>query len=108
MTAETPTPRTPAAFINAIAEEGTKEEAVEFLQRTRDDYCQCKRELAQARAEITRLRAELAAARERARKIEHLAWHVCESSEDRVTEDEIVVDRKDFEALCAVLPEEHP
>jgi hypothetical protein len=29
-------PRSPAAFINAIAEKGTKEEAVEWLQKTWD------------------------------------------------------------------------
>jgi hypothetical protein len=30
--------RHPAAFINCIAEEGTKEEAVKYLQQTWDDY----------------------------------------------------------------------
>src|SRR5690348_10626363 len=31
--------RHPAAFINSIADEGTKAEAVEWLQRTWDDLC---------------------------------------------------------------------
>ncbi len=30
----------PAAFINNIADEGTKSEAVEWLQKTWDDYCE--------------------------------------------------------------------
>lgn len=33
------TARHPAAFINAIADEGTKAEAVEWLQRTWDELC---------------------------------------------------------------------
>lgn len=33
------TARHPAAFINAIADEGTKSEAVEWLQRTWDELC---------------------------------------------------------------------
>lgn len=32
-------PRVPAAFINAIAEEGTKEEAVQWLQKQWDETC---------------------------------------------------------------------
>lgn len=32
----------PAAFINAIAEEGTKEEAIFFLQKTWDELCDLK------------------------------------------------------------------
>lgn len=39
-----------AAFINAIAEEGTKAEAVEWLQKTWDENCEL-------RAEIERLTA---------------------------------------------------
>jgi len=35
-------PHCPAAFINAIAEEGTKEEAVEWLQKTWDQLCAMK------------------------------------------------------------------
>lgn len=34
--------RHPAAFINAIYEEGTKEEAVQWLQIVWDDYCDLK------------------------------------------------------------------
>lgn len=43
--------RHPAAFINNIHEEGTKEEAVKYLQETWDDLCD-------ARAEILRLTKE--------------------------------------------------
>ena len=32
----------PAAFINAIAEEGTKDEAVEWLQKTWNELCEAK------------------------------------------------------------------
>jgi len=38
------TPHTPAAFINAIAEEGSKKEAVEWLQKTWNERCQLERE----------------------------------------------------------------
>ena len=34
-----------AAFINAIAEEGTKAEAIEWLQKTWDDYVDLKKEV---------------------------------------------------------------
>lgn len=34
--------RRPAAFINAIAEEGTKDEAITFLQRQWDEWCQMR------------------------------------------------------------------
>ena len=51
-----PTPRTDAlhfraAFINAIAEEGTKQEAIAWLQQIWNERCQLKRELAAAEAE---------------------------------------------------------
>lgn len=32
----------PAAFINAIAEEGTKEEAIRYLQSTWNELCELK------------------------------------------------------------------
>ncbi len=35
-------PHSPAAFINAIAEEGTKAEAVEWLQKTWNELCQAE------------------------------------------------------------------
>jgi hypothetical protein len=35
----------PAAFINAIADEGSKTEAVQFLQRTWDELCEIKETL---------------------------------------------------------------
>jgi len=37
-------PHTPAAFINSIAEEGSKKEAVEWLQKTWNDRCHLERE----------------------------------------------------------------
>ena len=46
-------PHAQAAFINAIADEGTKDEAVQFLQETWNELCE-------ARDEITALRARLA------------------------------------------------
>lgn len=39
------TPKHNAAFINAIADEGTKEEAIEWLQKTWDDYVDLKKEV---------------------------------------------------------------
>lgn len=53
-----------AAFINAIAEEGTKDEAVRYLQETWDSLCERRAELCEARARIRELEAEVAAARE--------------------------------------------
>ena len=47
----------PAAFINAIAEEGTKAEAVEWLQKTWDENCDL-------RTEIESLKEQLATCRE--------------------------------------------
>jgi len=44
----------------------------------------------------------------RLRKIEHAAWHVCESSEERVDDEEIIVSPEDFKALSKLLPTEHP
>ncbi len=41
----------PAAFINAIAEEGTKADAVEYLQRQWNTSCQLRGELAEALAQ---------------------------------------------------------
>lgn len=36
-------PHSPAAFINAIAEDGTKAEAIEWLQKTWDELCEARR-----------------------------------------------------------------
>ena len=44
----------------------------------------------------------------RLREIEHLAWHVCESSSEDVKARTITVDLDDFNALVAMLSEEHP
>lgn len=35
----------PAAFINAIADEGTKAEAIQFLQETWNELCEVKEQL---------------------------------------------------------------
>lgn len=43
----------PAAFINVIAEEGTKQEAVNWLQHTWDDYMDLKRRVDHAYALAT-------------------------------------------------------
>lgn len=46
MNSETPKyPHVPAAFINAIAEEGTKAEAIHYLQETWNELCAARREL---------------------------------------------------------------
>ena len=38
-------PHVPAAFINSIAEEGTKEEAIVWLQRTWNELCFTRKQL---------------------------------------------------------------
>ena len=45
-------PHVPAAFINAIAEEGTKAEAIEYLQKTWNELCALQSSVAQ-RPELT-------------------------------------------------------
>jgi hypothetical protein len=50
----------PAAFINVIAEEGTKAEAVEWLQRTWDELC----DLRQGHVVLERYQQERRAAQE--------------------------------------------
>lgn len=44
----------------------------------------------------------------RLKKVEHLAWHLAESTEHDMTNDVITVDHKDFYKMCDVLPEDHP
>lgn len=46
----TDAPHVPAAFINAIAEEGTKAEAIEWLQKTWNENCLLRSQLAKAKA----------------------------------------------------------
>lgn len=46
-----------AAFINAIADEGTKEEAVEWLQKTWDEKCQLERQNAELRKQLEQAEA---------------------------------------------------
>lgn len=51
MTAETDSyPHIPAAFINAIAEEGTKEEAVQWLQKLWNENCALRKREEQKKA----------------------------------------------------------
>lgn len=45
-------PHVPAAFINAIAEEGTKAEAVAFLQEQWNETCALRKELAALHAKL--------------------------------------------------------
>lgn len=54
--------------------------------------------------EFVDLRREI----DRLRVIEHLAWHVCESSAEDATAGTITVDADDLKALSEVLPETHP
>ena len=42
--------RHPAAFINAIAEEGTKAEAIKYLQETWDELQDAKKEIRMLKA----------------------------------------------------------
>lgn len=49
----------PAAFINAIAEEGTKVEAVKYLQETWDNYMEANRIIIMQQKIIQNLRSEL-------------------------------------------------
>jgi hypothetical protein len=48
-------PHTPAAFINVIAEEGSKKEAVEWLQKTWNERCHLERENEALRKDAERL-----------------------------------------------------
>lgn len=76
--------------------------------------------LTDARDEIARLRTPSekrepnpgleAMAKElaRLRAVEHAAWHLMDDSEERVSEGVIVVSRENYEALSALLPEDHP
>lgn len=46
-------PHVPAAFINAIAEEGTKDEAIHYLQKQWNENCHLRAQLAAAEATST-------------------------------------------------------
>ena len=46
----------PAAFINAIAEEGTKKEAVQWLQKIWDANCELRKELGELQKELEELK----------------------------------------------------
>lgn len=45
-------PHVPAAFINAIAEEGTKAEAIEWLQKQWNETCFLRKENARLQREL--------------------------------------------------------
>lgn len=60
-------PHVPAAFINAIAEEGSKAEAIEYLQKEWNENCQLRRSLARTR-ELLKLVVDSTADNE--------TWHV--------------------------------
>lgn len=57
------TPHVPAAFINAIAEEGDMDEAVHYLQKTWNEACALK-------SQNDRLRSDLATARKALEEID--------------------------------------
>lgn len=57
-------PHVQASFINAIAEEGTKQEAVEWLQRIWNELCQAEANLRKAQEENAMLEAMNAALRD--------------------------------------------
>jgi hypothetical protein len=48
----TKAPHHQAAFINNIAEEGSKAEAVRFLQETWNELCEAKKEIIRLREEL--------------------------------------------------------
>lgn len=52
-------PHVPASFINAIREEGTKDEACDWLQRQWNEICALREELAASEAQVTELNALL-------------------------------------------------
>lgn len=45
--------RHPAAFINIIAEDGTKEEAIRYLQETWNELCEAREEIKRLKHEET-------------------------------------------------------
>ena len=47
-------PHVRAAFINAIADEGTKDEAIRWLQKTWNELCQAESELRKLRSDMER------------------------------------------------------
>lgn len=51
------TAKHPAAFINAVAEEGTKDEAIYWLQRTWDDYKDLQQECMDLRHDLAKAMA---------------------------------------------------
>jgi hypothetical protein len=50
-------PSVPAAHINAIAEEGTKADAVKYMQKHWDELCWLKKENKRIRQEVDRLKS---------------------------------------------------
>lgn len=51
-------PRCPAAFINVIAEEGDKEEAITWLQKIWDELCFVRNQLEETTNELIEARRE--------------------------------------------------
>jgi hypothetical protein len=49
-------PHVPAAFINAIAEEGTKEEAIRYLQEQWNETCALKKQIRKLLGDLDYLR----------------------------------------------------
>lgn len=62
-------PHVPAAFINAIAEEGTKDEAIQFLQKQWNECCAMRDTIASLTEEVERLQREKHEERELAEKM---------------------------------------
>lgn len=77
----------------------------------REDMHALREQLAEVKNDNDGLRASVVAIEvhaARLRTIEHAAWHLLDDSETRMGSGEIVVERKQFDALAALLPEEHP
>jgi hypothetical protein len=77
-----------AAFINAITEEGSKAEAVEWLQKTWNEKCQIEAERDFYKAQAERVSSQLEAVRT---EMEHVVECLCEEAEQ--TRDESLKER---------------
>jgi hypothetical protein len=70
----TDAPHTPAAFINAIAEEGTKQEAIQWLQKIWNELAETKRLLVEAREDVAELLERMKT--EGWHRDDRIEWHV--------------------------------
>lgn len=52
-------PHVPAAFINAISEEGTKAEAVQYFQKQWNETCALRAKVAELEAQIDTLERQI-------------------------------------------------